>query len=135
MPIRQTSHARYDLWYHFVWCTKYRKRIFTEPSTKKRVETIFRTIADHYDIELGEVNCLPDHIHFTVSAPPRIAPAQIVKILKSLSTKLLFKELPWLKTEYWGGEIWIGGYFVRSAGPGLTKEQIDKYVREQSEEI
>jgi REP element-mobilizing transposase RayT len=55
--------------------------------------------------------------------------------LKGVSTKMLFEELPFLRKEYWGGEIWIGGYFVRSVGSGLTKEQIDKYVREQSEEI
>jgi putative transposase len=135
MPIHHASHARYDLWYHFVWCTKYRKKLFTDSHTKDKVKTIFRTIASHHDIELGEINCLPDHIHLTVSAPPRIAPADIAHILKGASTKMLFKEFPFLKNEYWGGEIWIGGYFVRSAGSGLTKEQIDKYVREQSEEI
>jgi len=86
-------------------------------------------------MEIGELNTLSDHIHITVSAPPRIAPSFIAQTLKSISNKLLFKELPWLKTEYWGGEIWSGGYFIRSAGPGLTKEQIDKYIKEQSEEI
>ena len=135
MAIRHTSHARYDLWYHLAWSTKYRKRIFTDPHTKEKVKELFRTIASHYDIELGEVNCVSDHVHMTASAPPRIAPARIAQILKSLSTKAMFKELPWLKKEYWGGEIWVAGYFVRSVGPGVTKEQIDRYVREQSEDI
>jgi len=54
--------------------------------------------------------------------------------LLNLAAKPL-KECPWLKHEYRGGEIWTGGYFVRSVGQGLTKEQIDKYVQEQSEEI
>ena len=131
MVIRTTSHARYDLWYHIVWCTKYRKKIFKDPYTRNRIHTIFRTIAYHYDMEIGEINCLPDHVHFSVSAPPRIAPARIVQILKSVSTKLLFKEFPWLKHIYWGGEIWIGGYFIRSVGPHLTKETIERYIQEQ----
>lgn len=135
MVIHKTSHARYDIWYHVAWCTKYRKKIFTHPQTQEKVNTIFRTIALHYDLEIGEINCLSDHLHITVSAPPRIAPARVVQILKSVSNKILFKECPWLKNEYWGGEIWAGGYFVRSVGQGLTKEQIDKYVQEQSEEI
>ena len=134
MAIKRASHARYDLWYHFVWSTKYRKRVFTNPHVKTHVNELFRTIASHYDIELGEVSCQSDHIHFSASASPRIAPARIPQILKSISTKLLFEEYPWLKKEYWGGEIWIAGYFVRSAGPGITKEQIEKYIREQSEE-
>jgi putative transposase len=135
MVIRRTSHSLYDIWYHFAWCTKYRKEIWKEKYTQERVIEIFRTIAAQYDIELGEVKCLANHIHFTATAPPRIAPARIAQILKSLSTKLLFEEFPWLKKEYWGGEIWISGYFVRTIGPGLTKEQIDRYVREQFEKI
>ncbi len=135
MAIRKTSHARYDLWYHLVWCTKYRKKVFQHPQIKEKVKTIFQTIANHYDIELGEVSILSDHINFSISAPPRIAPSRIVQILKGTSTKMLFEKLPFLKHEYWGGEVWTGGYFIRSVGQGITKQQIDKYVREQSEEI
>jgi len=47
---------------------------------------------------------------------------------------MLFQKYPWLKSQYWGGEVWVQGYFVRSVGPGLTKEQIDTYILEQSEE-
>lgn len=135
MTIKHTSHARYDLWYHFAWGTKYRKKVFVNPQTKERIKEIFRTVASHYDITLGEIECLSDHIHLTASAPPRIAPSKIPQILKSISTKLLFQEFPWLRSEYWGGEIWTAGYFVRSFGPGLTKEQVDKYIKEQSEEL
>lgn len=135
MVIKHTSHSRYELWYHFAWSTKYRKHIWKEKYTRERVKDIFRTIASHYDIEIGEIECLSDHIHLTASAPPRIAPARIAQILKSVSTKLLFEEFSWLTNQYWGGEIWVSGYFVRSVGPGLTKEQIEKYVREQSEEL
>lgn len=133
--IKKTSHARYDLWYHVAWCTKYRKHVFQHPQIKEKVKTIFQTIAAHYDMDISEVNCLSDHIHFSISAPPRIAPARIVHILKSVSTKMLFTQLPFLKNEYWGGEVWVGGYFIRSVGQGMIKQQIDRYVREQSEEI
>lgn len=95
---------------------------------------MFRTIAAHYDIVIGEVECLPDHLHLTAGAPPRMAPADIAQILKSVSTKLLFERYPWLKQHYWGGEIWVRGYFVRSFGPGLTTAQINRYIREQSVE-
>ena len=86
-------------------------------------------------MEIGEVEILSDHVHMTLSAPPRIAPALAVQILKSVSTKLLFEEFPWLKNQYWGGEVWVRGYFVRSFGVGITKALIDKYIKEQFEEI
>jgi putative transposase len=135
MAIRFTAHARYDLWYHVVWATKYRQRIFTEVSTRERVKTLFRTIAAHYDMGIHTIECAPDHVHMLLTAPPRIAPAQAVQILKSVSTKLLFQEFPWLKQYYWGGEIWVGGYFVRSVGPGLTKEHIEAYILAHAEEL
>jgi putative transposase len=133
MTIRRTSHARYDTWYHLVWVTKYRKRIWTHIYGKDKVASILKEIATQYDMTIDRISCLSDHVHMSISAPPRIAPSRMAQILKSVSTKLLFQEFPWLRNHYWGGEIWAQGYFVRTIGPGLTKEQIDKYVMEQSE--
>lgn len=135
MPTRKTSHARFELWYHFAWSTKYRKQIFKEEQTREYTKQLFREIAVHYDLEVSQIEVLSDHIHCLVSGPPRIAPSQIAQILKSVSTKFLFKKYKWLKGQYWGGEIWAGGYFVRSIGTGLTRETIARYIKEQSEEI
>ena len=134
MEIRKTSHARYELWYHLAFSTKYRKKVFNDAKTQRDTEKLFREIAQHYDLEVGQIEVLSDHVHLTLSAPPRIAPAEAVAILKSVSTKLLFKRYKWLKNLYWGGEVFSGGYFVRSIGTGLTREAIEKYIREQSEE-
>ena len=126
---------RYDLWYHVAFSTKYRKHIFTDLKTKEEVENLFREIALQYDMKIDRIQVMPDHIHMSVSAPPRIAPSRAVQILKSVSTRYLFKQYKFLKKFYWGGEVWVQGYFIRSVGPGLTKEQINKYIDEQSEEI
>ena len=134
MAIRKTSHARYELWYHFAWSTKYRKKIFREDRVKEYTKKLFREVAGHYDIEISDIEILPDHIHLLATAPPRIAAATIAQILKSVSTKMLFEKYPWLKGYYWGGEMWVEGYFVRSAGSGLTREKIARYIREQSSE-
>ena len=134
MGIKKTSHARYELWYHLAFSTKYRKRVFRDEKTKQEVKQLFREIALHYDMEVGEIEVLSDHVHLSLTAPPRIAPADAVAMLKSVSTKLLFKRYKWLKNLYWGGEIWSGGYFVRSIGSGLTLKEIEKYIKEQSEE-
>ncbi|MBM3254014.1 MAG: IS200/IS605 family transposase [Candidatus Omnitrophica bacterium] len=86
--------------------------------------------AVQYDLEVSQIEILSDHIHCLVSGPPRIAPSQIAQILKSVSTKFLFKKYKWLRGQYWGGEIWAGGYFVRSIGTGLTREAIARYIKE-----
>ena len=135
MTITHTSHARYDLWYHLAWSTKYRKSIFVKPETRIEVAALLREVAGAYDMEIGKIEVLPDHVHLSLSAPPRIAPARAAQILKSVSTKLLFQRYPWLRQYYWGGEIWVAGYFVRSVGPGLTKEDIEHYITEQAAEV
>ena len=76
-------------------------------------------------MEIGKVEVLSDHVHITVSAPPRIAPSRAIQIIKSVSTRMLFKKYKFLKKYYWGGKLWVGGYFVRSLGPGITKEKIE----------
>ena len=135
MSIRRTSHARYDIWYHVCWATKYRKKVFTKQYGRDQVVRILRKIADEHDITIGVIEVLSDHIHLTLSIPPRIAPSYAIQILKSLSTKLLFQYFPWLKYKYWGGEIWVRGYFIRSVGLYLTKENIEDYILNQSEEV
>ena len=135
MGIIHTSHARYELWYHVAFSTKYRKHVFTDEKTKSEVENLFREIALQYDMKIDKIQVMSDHAHMSVSAPPRIAPSRAVQILKSVSTRLLFKNYTFLKKYFWGGEAWVAGYFIRSVGPGLTKEQINKYIEEQSEEI
>ena len=134
MTIHHTSHARYDLWYHFAWSTKYRKSVFINPETRTAVAALLREVAGAYDMEIGECEVLPDHVHLSLGAPPRLAPARAAQILKSVSTKLLFQRYPWLRQHYWGGEIWVAGYFVRSIGPGLTKEDVERYITEQAAE-
>jgi len=93
MEIKKTSHARYELWYHLAFSTKYRKRVFNEEKTRRDTEKLFREIAEHYDLEVGQVEVLSDHVHLTLTAPPRIAPAEAVAILKSVSTKSNEKSL------------------------------------------
>jgi REP-associated tyrosine transposase len=119
--VRKTSHARYSLWYHLAWGTKHRKKIWTEEHSKRRVKVLLQAVAAQYDMEMTSVEVLSDHVHCMVSAPPRIAPARIAQILKSLTTTLLFEKFPWLKSHYWGGEVWVRGCFVRGVGAGLTK--------------
>jgi len=134
MSIKRSSHAQYELWYHFAWSTKYRKKIWIDTGKVTQAERLFVRIAEQYDMKIGTIKLMSDHIHLTVTAPPRIAPARIAQILKSVSTNSLLKYYPELRRDYWGGEIWVQGYFVRTIATNITMEVIEKYIHEQSEE-
>src|SRR3989338_5314333 len=93
MEYQRTSHAVYELKYHLVWVPKYRKVVLSEP-VARRLKMVFRGIAERYGFTVVEQEVMPDHVHVFVSAPPRWSPAELVKVLKSVSARQLFEEFP-----------------------------------------
>ena len=133
MELRRTSHAVYELKYHFVWVPKYRRVVFND-KIAERLKEIFQGIAERYGFEIIEQGIEKDHIHLFVSAPPRYSASQLVNILKSISAKKLFEEFPELHKSLWGAEMWSSGYFVRATGDKVTSQTIQKYIRYQRAE-
>jgi len=133
MAIKRAKHAVYDIKYHFVWIPKYRKHILTKP-LKKRVEELFREIAEQYDFEIDAMGVEVDHVHIFLSAPPKYSPAKIVEVLKSISSKVVFEELLGLEKQLCAGEFWSDGYFVRTLGDKVTSELIRQYIKYQHRE-
>ena len=133
MELRRTSHAVYELKYHFVWVPKYRRAVLND-KIAKRLKEIFQGIAERYGFEIIEQGIEKDHIHLFVSAPPRYSASELVNILKSISAKKLFEEFPELHKLVWGAEMWSDGYFVRATGDKVTSQTIQKYIRYQRAE-
>ena len=129
-PIKRTRHAVYDLKYHFVWTPKYRKQIL-KGDVAEFVESTLRQIAAEYEWEIDELAVQPDHVHVFMQVTPRYAPAQVVQIMKSITTREVFEQFPQLRKRLWAGEFWGAGYFVRSVGDEVTAEVIRNYLRYQ----
>ena len=126
--LRRSSHAVYDLKYHFVWIPKYRERILT-PEIADYAKQVFRKIAEEYDMVIDTVEVVEDHVHIFLEAPPRLSPSRIVQILKSMSARELFREFPRLRRQLWGGKLWSRGYFVRAVGDEVTGDVIRRYIQ------
>ncbi len=125
--LRRSSHAVYDLKYHFVWIPKYRKRILT-PEIADYAKQVFRKTAEEYDMVIDTVEVVEDHVHIFLEAPPRLSPSRIVQILKSISARELFRQFPRLRRQLWGGKLWSRGYFVRAVGDEVTGDVIRRYI-------
>ena len=128
--LRSTSHAVYEIKYHFVWAPKYRKKVLI-PDIQESLKQIFSEIAQEYDFEILEQEMAKDHVHIFVSAPPRYSPATIVNILKSISARETFSRYPQLRRRCWSGKLWEDGYFVRAVGEKITADIIAKYIKHQ----
>jgi putative transposase len=133
MGIRRTRHAVYDLKYHLVWIPKYRKHILDD-EVSDYLKEVFRKIAEEYGFKIDTLGIMEDHVHIFVEARPKYSPAQIVQIMKSISAREVFKKFPKLRKKLWAGELWNGGYFVRSVGDKVTADVIRKYIEYQAHE-
>ncbi|MGL5764627.1 MAG: IS200/IS605 family transposase [Sarcina sp.] len=128
--VRKTSHSVYNINYHIVFCPKYRNDIFTS-ELEYEISKLSKRIAYDYGFEVLEQEIMPDHIHLFISAPPTIAPTEIVKILKSVSANTMFKSFPNLKkSRFWGSGLWSKGYYVGTAG-AVSSEIIVRYIQDQ----
>ena len=133
MKARRTAHTVYQLAYHFVWIPKYRLKILAGAPGERLKEMIQEICAAHeWAVEALEV--MDDHVHLFVSCPPRWAPAEVMNMLKSLTARGLFEEVPRLRERQWGGKLWADGYYVGSSGEQITSELIQRYIRYQKAE-
>jgi len=112
MPLKRTSHEVYDTKYHLVWAPKYRRWIVRE-GIRRRLEQVFRKIAEDFGFGLVELEVAKEHVHFFLNFPPRYSIAKVVGILKSISASQVFREYPELKKHLRKQAFWEEEYFTR----------------------
>jgi putative transposase len=70
---------------------------------------------------------MPDHIHLSLSAPPRLSPAELAGKIKGGSGSTLAARFPELKKK---GSIWSRSYFCATTG-SVSTEVIQHYIETQ----
>ena len=116
--------------YHFVWIPKYRHKVFKEPY-RDRLKGIIEKIGYDYNIDIVELEIPEDHIHMVVRGEPKLAPSDVMQVVKSISAREFFRIYPEIKQRYfWGGKLWTQSYFVETIG-NVNEEVIRAYVRDQ----
>jgi len=126
---RTGPHTRYDLKYHFVWVTKYRKQVLSG-EVGLRLRDLVREICRSNDVEILEGSISSDHVHVLLSCPPNLSASKLMQYLKGKSSRKLLMEFGHLQKQYWGRHLWARGYFVASSG-NVTDEAIAAYIRGQ----
>jgi putative transposase len=120
------GHTVTDLKYHFVWATKYRFPVL-QREVAVRARDLIREVCEAREITVVKGVVSRDHVHVLVSAPPQLAPAQIMHWVKGRSSRKLQQEFAELRRRYWGQHLWARGYFCASSGT-VTDEMIKAYL-------
>ena len=131
MDYRYGSHTVYTIEYHFVWVTKYRYKVLVG-EIGIRVRDLVRQFCESNEIQILKGVVSKDHVHILVSAPPNIAPSDIMRRIKGRSSSKLFDEFPHIKKRYWGRHFWARGYFCATVGQ-MTEEMIKEYLEHHFE--
>lgn len=82
-----------------------------------------KQIADD-NVKIMEIESDKDHIHLLIEYNSQHYMSNIVKELKGISARLLFKK------QLWTGHPWNLSYFVATVSEN-TEEQIRKYIQNQ----
>lgn len=129
---RRNTHTVFDLKYHIVWITKYRKPILT---TKRalRVRELIREICSAHSVEILKGHVSKDHVHLFVSVPPQLSVSTLTQYLKGKTSRKLMQEDKQVSKLYWGQHLWARGFFAVSSGT-VTDEAVMEYIKQQDED-
>lgn len=113
--------------YHFIFCPRYRRKIFDIPNVEARFKEVVKDICDELEIKIIAIECDRDHTHMLLNCLPTLSPANVMQKIKGRSSRIIreeFKELSKVPS------LWTRSYFVSTAG-NVSSEIIKRYVEEQ----
>jgi len=124
---RRTKNTVSLINYHFVFCPRYRRKIFSNQKVEQRFKEIVHEVCVEQEIEVLAIECDKDHTHLFLNALPQISPSQIMAKIKGVSSRILRQEFKHLKHL---PSLWTRSFFVSTAG-NVSSDTIKKYVEEQ----
>lgn len=122
-------HSVYDLNYHLVLVTKYRRKVITD-AISSSLQSDFPRIGEKYGIDVIEFNHDKDHIHVLFRAKPTTNISAFLNAYKSASSRLVKKNFPEIKEKLWKEFFWNKSYYIATTG-GTPLDTIAKYVHNQ----
>ena len=131
--LRRGRTCVFNINYHIVWSTKYRRKVLSD-DIEKRLKEILADVGKEKGFDIAEIEVgQKDHVHVFVSAIPKISISYIAKMMKGISGRLLLKEFPEISKQLWNGELWNPSYYAETIG-SVSLEAIRKYIQNQEKE-
>jgi len=122
-----SNKATFNINFHLIWCTKYRRNVILSP-IDSRLKEIINNIVTSLDCNIKSLEIMPDHVHILISTSPVHSPHYIVQQLKGKSSNILRKEFPNLKSRL--PTLWTRSYYCESVGSS-SEENIQNYIKNQ----
>ena len=127
------SHNVSVLLYHIVCLAKYREIVLSN-EVDNAIKKICIEISKRYEMHFVEIGADKDHVHFLVQSVPTYSPTKIVRSIKSITVREIFRQIPSIKKELWNGEFWTDGYYINTVSKRGNEDVVFQYVKKQGNE-
>jgi putative transposase len=113
--------------YHFVFCPRYRRKIFLIPNVEERFKHMVNYVCEEMEIKIIAIECDKDHTHMFLNCLPTLSPSDIMQKIKGVTSRVLRDEFSELRKM---PSLWTRSYFVSTAG-NVSSDTVKKYIEEQ----
>ena len=107
--------------YHIQLTIKYRKLLFNDQVGKVIIETM-KGFKERYAIEINHAGFDQNHVHLLLRFLPKYSGGQVIRLIKSISGKAVFRNIIGIEQELWGGEFWTDGHYIATVSGRGTKK-------------
>ena len=93
MKYKSNNNVIYSCKYHVVFCPKYRRPVLVD-GVDDRLKELIKETCDQLNVEIIEMEIMPDHVHLLMEVDPQYGIHKAVKRIKGYSSRVLRQEFP-----------------------------------------
>ncbi len=112
--------------YIFVFCTRYRRKIFSIPGIRERFVSLTGEACSGIKADILDIKCEGEHVYIEVSAQPGSSPNVIVRTIKAHTSSALRSESKELSAMT---SLWTRAYMVST--DEINETDIESFVSRQ----
>ena len=127
MKYKSNNNIVYSCKYHVVFCPKYRRKVLVG-DVETRLKELIQEICNEFNIDLLEMEVMPDHVYLLLEVDPQFGIHKAVKTIKGRTSHVLRSEFKSLTTKI--PSLWTNSYFVSTVG-GAPLSVIKQYIESQ----
>lgn len=128
---KHSTHSVYNIGYHMIWCTKYRKKLIYE-EIETCLKRLVRSKCRSLRIRVGQRETMPDHMHIFVVVRQVSEPSRLVAQLKGYTSRELLRLFPRLRRRWGAHVLWSKSYFCESVGH-ISQDTVQRYIEMQKQ--
>ena len=127
MEHKSNHNIVYSCKYHVVFCSKYRRKVLVG-DIETRLKELVRDVCTEFNIDLLEMEVMPEHVHLLLDVDPQFGIHKAVKAIKGRTSHVLRSEFKSLTTRI--PTLWTNSYFVSTVG-GAPLSIVKQYIESQ----